>query len=314
MGRALVRGLHANGHQVRVLDNDSRGSEKTLADLLGKVEIKIGDIRDPGVVREAMEGMDCVCHLAFINGTEFFYEKPELVLEVGIKGMMNVLDACIDAGVKDMVLASSSEVYQVPQEVPTPETVPLIVPDPLNPRYSYGGGKIICELLALNYGRKYFDRTVIFRPHNVYGSQMGWEHVIPALAVRMARLKKEKGNEFDFPIQGTGDETRAFVHIDDFTDGLLRVVEEGKNLEIYHIGTDEEVSIKDLTLRIAESLGVKINIIPGELLQGSAPRRCPDITKLKQHGYKPTRLLSDALPDVVSWYAEHMNEAPKEEK
>ena len=60
-----------------------------------------------------------------------------------------------------------------------------MVPDPTNPRYSYGGGKIISELMAINYGRKFFERVLIFRPHNVYGPDMGWEHVIPQFALRV---------------------------------------------------------------------------------------------------------------------------------
>ena len=87
--------------------------------------------------------------------------------------MMNVLDACISNKIEDLILASSSDVYQSPKEVPTSENVPLIVPDLLNPRYSYGGGKLISELLAINYGRSHFERVVIFRPHNVFGPDMG---------------------------------------------------------------------------------------------------------------------------------------------
>src|SRR5205823_3221688 len=122
---------------------------------------------------------------AYVNGTEFFYSKPHLVLEVAVKGMMNVVDACLQIGVRDLVLASSSEVYQTAPVVPTDESAPLSVPDPLNPRYSYGGGKIIAELLAINYGRTHFDRVSIFRPHNCYGPDMGREHVIPQLASRL---------------------------------------------------------------------------------------------------------------------------------
>ena len=107
----------------------------------------------------ATRGVDCVCHLAYINGTEFFYDQPELILEVAVKGMMNVLDACLADGVRDLIVASSSEVYQTPPTIPTPEDVPLVVPDVINPRYSYGGGKIVSELLAVNYGRKHFDRV-----------------------------------------------------------------------------------------------------------------------------------------------------------
>ena len=105
------------------------------------VELVTGDIRDAAAVRQAAAGVDCVCHLAYINGTEYFYSEPELVLDVAIRGMLNVLDACRAQGVGDLVLASSSEVYEDPLVIPTDEHVPLSVPDVLNPRFSYGGAR-----------------------------------------------------------------------------------------------------------------------------------------------------------------------------
>ena len=92
--------------------------------------------------------MDSVCHLAFINGTKYFYSMPELVLDVGVKGIVNVVDGCLKHGVGELVVASSSEVYHEPAVVPTDETVPLCIPDPLNPRYSYAAGKLISEIIA----------------------------------------------------------------------------------------------------------------------------------------------------------------------
>ena len=74
------------------------------------------------MVTRAVRGVDEVHHLAFVNGTEFFYSAPELVLDVGVKGMINVIDACRSEGVGTLVLASSSEVYQTPPHVPTDET------------------------------------------------------------------------------------------------------------------------------------------------------------------------------------------------
>jgi dTDP-glucose 4,6-dehydratase/UDP-glucose 4-epimerase len=124
-GCALVRRLVKQGHHVRVLDNFLRGSTSRLEDVLNRIEVVDADIRDAAAVKEACDGIDCVCHLAYLNGTEFFYTKPELVLDIGVKGMVNILDACIGKGVKDLVLASSSEVYQTPPHVPTAETVPL---------------------------------------------------------------------------------------------------------------------------------------------------------------------------------------------
>jgi len=306
IGSALVKGLLDAGSIVRSLDNESRGTRDRLGAHAEKIELIKGDIRDATVVRKAVAGVDCVCHLAYINGTEFFYEKPDLILEVAVKGMMNVLDACVSEGVKNLVLASSSEVYQVPPTIPTDETVPLSVPDVLNPRYSYGGGKIISELLTINYGRKHFDRAVIFRPHNVYGPSMGWEHVVPQFALRMNDLAADSHGSIDFPIQGTGEETRSFIYIDDFVDALLRVIEGGEHMGIYHIGTSHEVSIKQLAEMVAACFEREIRIVPGELLKGSTPRRCPDVAKLSRLGFTPNIDLATGLARTVAWYRENI--------
>src|SRR5579859_1748633 len=139
LGSALVRRLLADGHRVRVLDDNSRGATRRLKDVFDSIDLIEGDIRDPAAVHRACAGIDSVCHLAYVNGTEFFYTIPEVVLDVGVRGMINVIDACKAAGVAELVLASSSEVYQFPPTVPTDETVPLSIPDVHNPRYRYGG-------------------------------------------------------------------------------------------------------------------------------------------------------------------------------
>jgi nucleoside-diphosphate-sugar epimerase len=167
IGSGLVKALVKSGAQVRVLDDNSRGRPRRLHRVEEEIEFIGGDIRDADTVAKATAGMDEVHHLAFVNGTEFFYTQPDLVLDVGVRGMINVIDACRKHNVGNLILASSSEVYQTPPVVPTDETAPLSVPDVLNPRYSYGGGKLISELMAINFGRKYFERVLIFRPHNV---------------------------------------------------------------------------------------------------------------------------------------------------
>lgn len=303
LGSSLVCQLVENGAKVRVLDNHSRGNPNRLKNVVGDLELVRGDIRDPQIVQAACSDVDAVIHLAYINGTEFFYKMPELILEVAVQGMMNVINGCRYHGVRELILASSSEVYQVPDRLPTDEGVPLVVPDPLNPRYSYGGGKIISELLAINFGRTYFDRVLIFRPHNVYGPDMGFEHVIPQLAMRINKLPPIAQDEMDFPIQGTGEETRAFIFIDDFTRGLIRIIEQGQHLNIYNIGTQDEVSIYTLAKKIAQWSGRRIRIVPGKLQPGSTPRRCPDITKLRSLGFEPEISLDEGLDRTLAWYA-----------
>jgi len=312
IGAALARRLVGDGRRVRVLDNGSRGSASRLADLGGAFEYVEADIRDAHAVGAAAKGMDAVYHLAYVNGTEFFYEKPDLVLEVGVKGMLNVIDACMENGVGELILASSSEVYQTPATVPTPETAPLIVPDPTNPRYSYGGGKIISELLAINYGRKHFDRVVIFRPHNVYGPDMGWEHVLPQFVLRMKELTAETSAEtVEFPIQGTGDESRSFIYIDDFIDGLMLAADKGEHLGIYHIGTEEEITVREVAELVGGFYGRQVRVRPGPLQKGSTPRRCPDISKLAALGFAPKTALRDGLPLLARWYDENAQAAPR---
>jgi len=312
IGSALVKALVRAGSRVRVLDDNSRGATRRLTDVRNDVEFIAGDIRDATAVERATLGMDEVHHLAFVNGTEFFYSAPDLVLDVGVRGMINVIDACRKHGIGKLILASSSEVYQTPPQIPTDESAPLSIPDPLNPRYSYGGGKLISELMAINFGRKYFDRVLIFRPHNVYGPDMGWEHVIPQFALRLHALAKgQASGALRFEIQGSGQETRSFCHVDDLVAGVMTMREKGEHLGIYHVGTMEEVAIADVARRIASHAGREIDLIAGKAAPGGTMRRCPDISKLAKLGYKPRVSLSEGLPPTLDWYWRNAALAPK---
>ena len=310
IGSALVCRLVRLGHRVRVFDNNSRGSLRRLTGVEGEFEFIEGDIRDREAVEGAAEGVDSICHLAFVNGTEFFYTNPELVLDVGVKGMVNVVDACLKHHVSELILASSSEVYQQPPVVPTDESVPLSIPDPWNPRYSYAAGKLISEIIALNYGRTRIERVMIFRPHNVYGPDMGWEHVIPQFVLRMKEACKQPGDPVRFPIQGTGKQTRAFVYIDDFIDGLMIAIEKGEHLGIYHIGSMEEVTIESLARMVGEYFGRRVAVMPSEPALGGTSRRCPDIHRLAALGYLPQWTLQQGLRVTAKWYDQSSHLAP----
>ena len=312
IGSALVRAMVRAGEKVRVLDDNSRGSPRRLSGLEKDIEFIAGDIRDAATVEKAAKDMNEVHHLAFVNGTEFFYSAPELVLDVGVRGMVNVIDACRKHGIGRLVLASSSEVYQTPPHIPTAEDAPLVVPDVQNPRYSYGAGKLISEVMAINYGRKYFERALIFRPHNVYGPDMGWEHVVPQFALRMQRqVEQQPAGRLRFEIQGSGEETRSFCFVDDLVTGVMVMRDKGEHLGIYHVGTTEEVSIADVARRIAALADREIELVPGKLQAGGTPRRCPDISKLAKLGYKPRVSLNEGLKPTVDWYWRNAALAPK---
>jgi nucleoside-diphosphate-sugar epimerase len=310
IGAPLVKRLVQDGHKVRVLDNQSRGFAERLRDIEHDIEFVSADIRDTNAVQQAVKGVESVIHLAFINGTEFFYSNPDLVLDVGVRGMINVLDACLAHDVGELVVASSSEVYQTPPLIPTPETVPLSIPDPHNPRYSYAGGKIISELMAINFGRKRFNRVLIFRPHNVYGPDMGWEHVIPQLTVRMKRLCEATSGAVRLPIQGTGQETRAFIFIEDFVEGIRVLLDRGEHLQIYHVGSMDEVTIAQVAGLLGEYFRRAVQIVPGEPAIGGTSHRCPDTSKIASLGFRPKIGFKEGLFKAARWYDEHAHEAP----
>ncbi len=308
IGSALVGKWLHDGHQVRVLDNGMRGKLRRLIGVENDIEYIQGDVRDYATVDKAAKGIDALAHLAYVNGTEFFYTKPELILEIALKGLINTIDAALKHQVSQYWLMSSGEVYQTPEIVPTDETVSLKVPDPLNPRYSYGGGKIISELYAINYGRKFFERVVIVRPHNVYGPDMGWEHVLPQFIIRaIEQIEKYPTGPVPFAMQGDGSQTRAFCYIDDFVEGCNLVFMRGEHLGIYHVGTMEEVSIKEVAEKVVGHFGRVPLFQVIEEPFGQTQRRCPDITRARLLGYEPKVLLVQGIPKTISWYRNNIN-------
>jgi len=311
IGSSVVKGLLKKGYKVSVLDDNSRGNPRRLADVMDDIEFIAGDVRDADIVDKAIKGVDIVAHLAFVNGTEFFYTKPKLVLEVGVKGALWTLESAMRHNVREYWYMSSSEVYQTPPTVPTDETVGFYIPDPMNPRYSYGGGKLISELLTINYGRGFFERTVIVRPHNVFGPDMGWEHVVPQFILRANEAVQENPEgPVPFPIQGDGTQQRSFIYIDDFTDGAITAFTKGDPLSIYHVGTMEERSIADVARSVVSYFGREADVIPGELPQGGTNRRCPDTAKVEALGFTPKVDFQTGIKQTADWYVSNLDLKP----
>lgn len=306
IGSALVRYLAERGDNVVILDDMSRGSPRRLQGVA--CEVISGDIRDPDSVNAAVHGCEAVVHAAFVQGTETFYREPRHVLDVAVRGMINILDACRHSGTADLLLISSSEVYQATDMIPTPETVQLSVPDVLNPRYSYGGGKILGELMAIAWQRAgILDRVIIARPHNITGPDMGTDHVVPQFALRMNELDlKYPEGAVPFPVQGTGQETRSFCFISDCTAQLALLLDEAPSaVSIWNVGTDDERTIADVASSVAAVYDREIKLLPGALRIGSALRRTPDIARIRTLGAPDPLPFETVISRTASWYRQH---------
>tara|TARA_B100001123_G_C15303794_1_gene1021901 strand:+ start:555 stop:1505 length:951 start_codon:yes stop_codon:yes gene_type:complete len=298
IGSNIVKMLIKKGNKVSVFDNFQRGKSSKLDGMLKKINLFKGDIRNKKTLYKSFKNVDSVIHLAYVNGTKFFYDKPDEIIDIAVRGMLNVIDASIDNKVKEFILFSSSEVYSNPSIIPTPETIELKIPDLFNPRYSYGGGKICCELLLRFLCEKNFNRSIIIRPHNVFGSDMGYEHIIPEISKKILSLSSNQ----KLKIQGNGNETRSFIYIDDFLSAFEKVLKKGNHLEIYNIGTNEEIKIIDVVKKILKLFNKKNKISIGKIKKGSPIRRQPEIKKIKSLGFKQKINFDAGLSKTIDWY------------
>jgi nucleoside-diphosphate-sugar epimerase len=300
LGARLVTHLVAEGADVRIIDNGSRGT----AELPPEVETLDGDVRDADAVRAACRGVEVVAHLAAVQGTRNFYEIPDVVLDVNLRGALNVAQACADEGVHRLVFSSSSEVYGIPTEFPTPESAPLVVPDPTNPRWSYGASKIAGELVVVHTARRHRFEYVILRYHNVYGPAMGSDHVVPQFISRLIH-----GEEFT--VQGDGSQRRTFCYVDDVvapTATALTATEAANG--IFNIGNPtEEHSIDQLvaTLERVSARRIRPRYVPFE--QAGTDRRLPDVSRAERVlGLQPSVTLEVGLRRTYEWYAPRLAE------
>jgi len=301
LGSALVKKLSKKKNSlVYVLDNSSR---RRIYQKLKRRNIKYysGDIRNYKI--RFMSKINIVYHLAYINGTENFYKYPKDVLDVGINGTINLIDQINKNGknVKKFIYASSSEVYQQSKIIPTPEEMSLIVPNVLNPRFTYGGSKILGEQLTLFYLNNKVKK-IIFRPHNFYGPNMGYNHIIPEICGKILKAIKIKNQkEITIDIEGSGNETRSFCYIDDAIRAIIKITNSSKD-QIFNIGNEDEIKIIDLIKKMLKILNVKGKINKGPLKLGSVKRRCPDIKKLKKNGYSQLVDIDSGLKKTIDWY------------
>lgn len=320
IGYHLAKRLAAAGHSITIADNFFRSRhDADLSALLTLPNITLieADLTKPEAWNSIGTGYEEVYHLVGINGTKFFYEIPHEVLRIGVSTTMNVLDWFRTKNNKPrakILYTSSNEAYASALEafgklpIPTPENVPLVIADTYNPRWSYGGQKLIGELFFIHYAKAYNFRMSIVRPHNFYGPRAGYEHVIPEIVGRISSRVEP------FPIFGA-DDTRSFCYIDDAVEAIQRVMESTvTDGGTYHIGTHEETVISDLVEKIFQLMGWKPHTLDiKNSPKGSVKRRLADVSKIKKDtGWEAKTPLEEGLKKTIEWYLKNPKPAGKE--
>ena len=301
--------------ELVLVDNLQRGKvdddlKKVLDD--PRVKLLTLDLTDPNSYRELRGGYDYVYHLAAVNGTKLFYEMPHEVLRVNTLSLVYMLEWFRKENKEGkFCFTSSNEAYAGALKtfgkllIPTPESVPLVIEDTYNPRWSYASTKLVGELFVIHYAKMYDFRALVVRPHNFYGPRAGYGgHVIPDFSERIAARVDP------FPIYGA-DDTRTFCYISDAVCAMQMLMDssktDGQPIETVHIGDSKEITMKGLVEKMFEIAGWKpksfdIKNSP----PGSVKRRLADITKLQNLvGWKPEVSLDEGLKITYDWYSKH---------
>ena len=230
---------------------------------------------------------------------------PHEIIRINTALIYNTLEWLRITNCGKVLFTSTSECYAGAIEafnyqIPTAEDVPLTIQDITHPRFTYAVTKMLGESGFIQYSNKLGFECTIVRFHNVYGERMGFKHVIPHLAQRFLN------DENPFKIYGA-EQTRAFNYIDDAVKGTVLAMEKGLNGEIYHIGTQEEISIRELVKYTGKLMGFQGEYIDAPTYPGSVERRCPDISKAVEHlGYNPEISLKTGLKQTIDWYTDYL--------
>lgn len=307
IGHHLVKQLMQT-NEVVVLDNFSRGTPERLIGFEHKVLVRNCDITDYTSIEKCLSDLNvkAIYHLAAINGTGNFYKIPIEIMDVGILGCLNVLTFAKKHGIENVVTASSAEVYQECNIVPTPEDVPLIVPEVKNPRFSYGLSKIYTEYYSYHFGLKHNMNISIFRPHNVFGPDMGLQHVIPQFIMEFLR-QIDGEHEVRIETKGSLEAVRAFCYVDDIVSGLTLLSEKNSGVNVYNIGNTQRITMSELLGEIGRILRCSYTVSLGKNEHiGGSMLRCPDISKIADLGYECLVPLSEGLSKTINWYQDNL--------
>ena len=297
----------------------NRNYEITIADILSpgqkdpdfdrvvsdhSIKVIKGDFADPEMFEKLDNNYDYVYMLASVVGVNRCIEEPHEVIRINTALIQNSLKWITENNIGKVLFSSSSECYAATTDtfnypVPTPEKVPLTISEIAHPRFTYAVTKILGESAFLTYGEKYNFPVTIVRYQNIFGPRMGFKHVIPHLVERFYN------NEDPFKIYGAN-QTRAFCYITDAAEGTVLAMEnENSDHEIYHMGSPEEITIEELVKIVGDLMSYGGEYVSAPTYPGSVSRRCPDITKSKEHlNYSPKVPWKKGLKETVSWYTD----------
>jgi UDP-glucose 4-epimerase len=302
IGSHLCDAFIANGDKVEILDNLSTGSLKNISHIQSNINVINGDIRDKQLVEPLVLKSDLVLHMAAAVGVHTILEKPIESISTNFAGSEIVLNACVKYR-KKIVIASTSEIYGKNAHQPLSETDDRVMGSPQKLRWSYADSKALEEAMAHALFLANGLEVITLRFFNVVGPrQLGSYGMVLPRFVESA-LRHKPINVF-----GDGNQTRVFCHVLDAVNAILRLVSSEKAIgEVFNIGGREEISIKNLALKVIDITKSESKVVFSPYSDSYEPgfedmlRRVPDLSKIKSFiDWDPSFKLDQIIQDVAN--------------
>jgi UDP-glucose 4-epimerase len=304
IGSHLVDRLVRESYEVKVIDNLSSGRIENIkhhADA-GKIELIIGDLKDPETALKAVEEVDVVFHFAANPEVRVSTTNPDVHFNENVVATFNLLEAMRKKNVKELVFASSSSIYGEPDEIPVEENAPI------KPVSVYGASKAACEALIHAYSRLYGVKAVVLRYANVIGPRLRhgviWDFVNKLLR-----------NPAELEIFGDGKQVRSYIYINDAVEATITAWKKTEtSYEEYNIASEDWITVDEVAdevIRAMELDKVKKTYRPvlhGVGWPGDVKRIALKIDKIKKLDFKPTMSSREAVRTTVKKLLEETKE------
>ena len=298
IGANLAHTLVARGETVRILDDFSTGRPENLRGIEDRIEILRGDIRDPGMMSRAVDGVEVILHQAALNSNPRSIQEPVQTNDVNVGGTLTLLQAARAAGTRRVVYASSSSVYGEVAGLPKTEDMPTA------PKAPYGVSKLAAELYCRVFTQVYGIETVSLRYFNVYGPRQHpdseYAAVIPRFLRRMLAGKRPV-------IFGDGEQSRDFTPVDNVVAANLLAAHSREGIgEVMNIAGGTSSTLNQLVAWLNEVLGTDLTPLyepprPADIRHSYASIRKAE-TLL---GYRPHLGVQEGLRRTVEWFRVH---------
>jgi len=287
IGSHLVDALMVRGEEVCVFDNLSIGSLENVRRWLGSPNFAVikGDLLSPvDLEKLEIERYSVIFHLAANPEVKIGSTRPNVHFKQNIVATHSLLELVRKAVSRlTLVFASTSTVYGEASKIPTPEDYA-----PLKPISTYGASKLACEALITAYAYTYGFNAVIYRLANIVGprSRHGVIHDF---------VQKLKKNPRELEILGDGTQTKSYLHVSDCVETMLLGLEKSSGqVEIFNVGSEDQVGVKTIAQIVIEEMGLKNvkltftgGVDGGRGWKGDVKNMLLDISKLKALGWKP---------------------------